>query len=621
MFAANVLLKLFLLSDLIPFPLKRMKSITLLKKIVAINPNDIYSPKLREYVSDLQKSYDGLDAEEIEMLADVEEENMQLFAEKIQRDGQSNLLESNPAKAAYIPKNKQRAAGTRARTARAARTRAAGARIKRNYAAQHPEIPENIFVPFDETPNYATMPPEYAPKKKTKRSTTKRSTTQKTGAAVIVYRPNNTASQLLTRLSKMANKTVSKATLSAFLSDVQKAGLDKTVRAKSKGAALIKSAYNAVKAKAGKMKAGEKQKFTVRPATLKKINAAVTTTRKDSDENVLALSLLRQYYDKIGLAVSKSFADTWKSKAAKVPAKNKYKAKLKQAQSKISAAAGKTGKVLTIPALQLSGLQGVLGLSDDYDYSPRKGHGENYPRPKRVASLLSFAYNSVEDEENGNDDSFGDTLLQSQNSLNAGLLGLNGCECEIMPISKAGDAVLPALPLPDKWKPIFGNAPAGFAAMVVAREGQGKTTLSMRFAGDFAQHVGRVLYVSKEQYGSSTLASLIDRLGLHQQTRLDIASNIPDYNVLQKYDLLIIDSINDMRIGKNEIKQIRKHCPNLATISIVRLNQDGTYRGQTVTDIAYDSDTVIRIERGQAIATKNRNRCTQEDRIDIDYGT
>ncbi len=159
---------------------------------------------------------------------------------------------------------------------------------------------------------------------------------------------------------------------------------------------------------------------------------------------------------------------------------------------------------------------------------------------------------------------------------------------------------------PSAWKAILGEkTPTNVAIMAASREGQGKTTFALAFARDFVKYGnGRVAYISSEQFGSPIFTDQVKRIKA-QNPALDIFSNInTDFN---RYNFLIIDSINDLHLTDKDIEKLRIQYPDKAFLIIVRQNHDGSYRGKGATDIGFDVD--ITVEMKQGVATNNKNRC------------
>ena len=70
------------------------------------------------------------------------------------------------------------------------------------------------------------------------------------------------------------------------------------------------------------------------------------------------------------------------------------------------------------------------------------------------------------------------------------------------------------------------------------------------------------------------------------------------------YNFIFIDSLDNMRIGPNEMKELRKLFHNSALITISQSTKDGKMRGSY--EIVHDSDIAVSVSNGIATTTKNR---------------
>jgi hypothetical protein len=166
------------------------------------------------------------------------------------------------------------------------------------------------------------------------------------------------------------------------------------------------------------------------------------------------------------------------------------------------------------------------------------------------------------------------------------------------------------------WESLFGSPNNRFKAVLEAKKGGGKTTLALNFCRYFSQNFGKVLYVSKEEYGSDTFDDNAQRLKVISNN-LFVAGDA-DYlyekdELLHKMkcnhiDLIIIDSVTDADIGIGEVHELVDLYPNTAFIFIIRLSQNGGYLGKTPNKIAGYVDVVIQFD-GEGNASWEKNRC------------
>jgi predicted ATP-dependent serine protease len=70
------------------------------------------------------------------------------------------------------------------------------------------------------------------------------------------------------------------------------------------------------------------------------------------------------------------------------------------------------------------------------------------------------------------------------------------------------------------------------------------------------------------------------------------------------YNFIFIDSLDNMRISADDMKELRKLYNHSAIISISQSTKDGKMRGSY--EIVHDADIAISVQNGIATTTKNR---------------
>lgn len=70
------------------------------------------------------------------------------------------------------------------------------------------------------------------------------------------------------------------------------------------------------------------------------------------------------------------------------------------------------------------------------------------------------------------------------------------------------------------------------------------------------------------------------------------------------YNFIFIDSLDNMRIGAQELNDLRKLFANSALITISQSTKDGKMRGSY--EIVHDSDIAVAVSKGVAVTIKNR---------------
>jgi predicted ATP-dependent serine protease len=159
-----------------------------------------------------------------------------------------------------------------------------------------------------------------------------------------------------------------------------------------------------------------------------------------------------------------------------------------------------------------------------------------------------------------------------------------------------------SLPFTGKFKDLIGNPTIPFHIMAYGLPGSGKSTLAIQFAKYLAEkHNMKVLYLAKEEGISGTTQEKFIRLNaIHQN--IDIAEKMPEN--LSNYDVLVIDSVNEMNFTPDNIRQIQTKYPRLSTLQLFKATKEGKFLGQS--DFAHLCQAEIKCFEGKAQAQKNR---------------
>jgi predicted ATP-dependent serine protease len=191
-------------------------------------------------------------------------------------------------------------------------------------------------------------------------------------------------------------------------------------------------------------------------------------------------------------------------------------------------------------------------------------------------------------------------LKKSSNSVKSGKLATinpNGMSAEeMMKVTYKSAGLI------GKWRKWLGNAAKGFVMLLHGKQGQGKSTLALKFAREEAKRGERVLYVSSEEYGAPTLQLRLERLG-GPVKNLDFVENIEKTN-LKNYDLVVIDSAQDSGMSEIDIKPFKNAFPELNKVIILQSTKDGKYKGGSGWGHAVDIEASV--ESGKAETRKNR---------------
>lgn len=158
-----------------------------------------------------------------------------------------------------------------------------------------------------------------------------------------------------------------------------------------------------------------------------------------------------------------------------------------------------------------------------------------------------------------------------------------------------------------RWEKFFGKPQTNFFAVIHGMSGEGKTNFSMQFA-KYLTKFGSVLFISGEEGYASTFQQKIKDTGAANVARFsaskintgkEILTKIPN-----KYNFIVIDSLNHMRIDPEMMSTIRNKFNKSGIIAICQSTKDGKIRGSY--EIVHDCDIAVRVVNGIAVTTKNR---------------
>ena len=165
-----------------------------------------------------------------------------------------------------------------------------------------------------------------------------------------------------------------------------------------------------------------------------------------------------------------------------------------------------------------------------------------------------------------------------------------------------------ALCFTDKWMHFIGYPSINFQCAIHGRAGEGKSTFAIQFAMYLSENFGKVIYISSEEGFSKTFKdkfvrnnAISDNLYVADlRSYDDIIKEIP----VDAYHFIFIDSLNNMRIDAELLKNIRERYKNSSIITISQATKDGKMRGSY--EIIHDVDIEIIVNKGVAMTNKNR---------------
>jgi hypothetical protein len=191
-------------------------------------------------------------------------------------------------------------------------------------------------------------------------------------------------------------------------------------------------------------------------------------------------------------------------------------------------------------------------------------------------------------------------------------VALSGIEATAKPISSIDFANIEfeTIGFKGKWLKLFGDPSKGFKVMVLGMPKMGKSILCIDFASYLAKGHGKVLYVSKEEFMSSTLSLKINELNAANDN-LDIAGAIPDD--LSAYDFVFLDSVTSLKLSTDDLKKLEEKNPNIGFVYVFQVTKAGKARGTN--EFMHNVDMIVEFtEKGKA----NQNgRFNQGGEIDV----
>lgn len=165
-----------------------------------------------------------------------------------------------------------------------------------------------------------------------------------------------------------------------------------------------------------------------------------------------------------------------------------------------------------------------------------------------------------------------------------------------------------ALEFKNEWYDFIGFPSINFQCAIHGRAGEGKSTFAIKFIMYLAENFGKSIYISSEEGFSKTFKDKFVRNNAKSdnlfvadlKTMDEIIKEIP----VNTYNFICIDSLDNMRIDAEKLKQLRERYKGSSIITISQATKDGKMRGSY--EIIHDVDIEIIVTNGVAITNKNR---------------
>jgi hypothetical protein len=239
----------------------------------------------------------------------------------------------------------------------------------------------------------------------------------------------------------------------------------------------------------------------------------------------------------------------------------------------------KAGTRLSIEKAELNGLSGIVKAC-----SCSKGLGKIYStKGKKLRACKKKTYS--------------DAKGKGACSHNNGLSG-------VLTADEIANRKFDVLSLDEPWNSLIGRPGKNFIMMIHGEPGAGKTTLLLKFVKYLSNNFYKqALFVTSEEFDSVTITEKVNELLNPKPKNLHFAGDLTSAN-LKDYDLVILDSINDLKLDLQDFKELKKKYPETAFILILQHTKDGQFRGGK--DWEHDAQIVGKVEAGTINIYKNR---------------
>lgn len=389
-------------------------------------------------------------------------------------------------------------------------------------------------------------------KSTTQKKPVKKSSTARVKKVVAKVKPNTEAKpvemlseeiRFIRRYVAMHGKLRTRMAIMRLLSSLQKAMIEKRIRKTSPYAKEILQIQDQLIRAAERM--GDAAEINITAKYLAHYKEIVSSKRiRDS------IALLKRF---VGINGREGVEEKAKRllasmvrmvKNGKVSKDDPYASKLEEAYKSLKGYLRDKKKRSEIRQSELSGIYGLLGMSDQRGTHSKKG--------------LSGVVSSED-------------LMH----MNFETIGLQG-----------------------KFKELIGDPAVGFTAMVFGQPKSGKSTMMLYFAHHLAMNHGEVLFVAFEEGYGYTLKEKISRIGA-VHSRLHFAEKLPAK--LGAYDFVFIDSVSRAGMELEDMVKLKNRNPRTSFVFIFHSTKDGKFRGGN--ELAHEVDVIIEVEAGVAKAS------------------
>ena len=378
---------------------------------------------------------------------------------------------------------------------------------------------------------------------------------------------------LIKSFVNMHNKAKTKKQVVNLYKRIEKAATELKIRKTSKHAGEIKYAAQTLQKAYNETKGNSETIVKIKIPESKYENLYNIA---HSEKQKLSVGYIKRYIGMYGAKdmydradrLLKTINNALKNK--KVTSSDLYYDKIKTIQKVLNSFITKEDAVLYPESINLKGLSGIAGVD-----VPKKKKSLN------ANKSLSGINENIIPSSKVQSDSLPDGIVSSAQLK----------EMKFDYIEFAGN-----------WKDLIGNPSKPFHIMIYGLPGSGKSTQSVNFVKYMAtDHNFKVLFLSKEEGVSNTIQEKFNRLNAFHKN-IYVTADMPDD--LSYFDLLVIDSVNEMNMTPDDIRKIQETYPNLSTWQIFKATKEGKFLGQS--DYGHLCQVELVCEDRHCQAHKNR---------------
>lgn len=167
--------------------------------------------------------------------------------------------------------------------------------------------------------------------------------------------------------------------------------------------------------------------------------------------------------------------------------------------------------------------------------------------------------------------------------------------------------IIPELKFNKEYSYLFGNPSENFYSLITGAPGNGKSTFCVQFSEYFQKEHGNVLYLASEQSGENKpLQGLLRKY----KATFDIEMQPNKLNekkligIIKDYNLVVIDSANNMDLHSDQLNNLRENAPNTAFLVVLQTTKEGTFKGDQT--LKHDCDIFLKAKDMICYQTKSR---------------